>query len=200
MLSPTAISLGLPISHERGAGAVRHRLILTISDRSTSSCWPQVPRCAVGSVSLLRIGICRCASPTFAGGVFQVVHGLLERSRRRRHSCLPLLTEALESGIGKRHMIQQPANEHGRRVIALLAICRRLHLFTQRRTSFLRKSKIHRGKRAQARPGGSRRQWTFPRATVAGCRRLGDVSGPLRSPAEARRVPRSWPRRRNRGY
>jgi hypothetical protein len=39
--------------------AARHRVIRTISERSTSSCCPQFTCCAVGSVSLLRIGMCR---------------------------------------------------------------------------------------------------------------------------------------------
>ena len=43
---------------------ITYRVIRTISDRSTSSCWPQFTCCAVGGVSLLRIGMWRCAPPT----------------------------------------------------------------------------------------------------------------------------------------
>jgi hypothetical protein len=46
-------------------GVLFHFVIRIISERSMSSCWQQFTCWAVGSVSLLRIGIWRCASPTF---------------------------------------------------------------------------------------------------------------------------------------
>ncbi len=48
--------------HECGARC--HFIIRTISESSTSSCRPQFTCCAAGSVSLLRIAMCRCASAT----------------------------------------------------------------------------------------------------------------------------------------
>ena len=39
--------------------------IRTISARSTSSCCPQLTCCAMGSVSLLRMGVCKKESATF---------------------------------------------------------------------------------------------------------------------------------------
>ncbi len=49
--------------------ALRHCVIRTISASSTSSCAAKLTCCATGSVSLLRIGVCRCASATLRAAV-----------------------------------------------------------------------------------------------------------------------------------